>query len=91
MPVAIVAGDGDTTVPVATNARHIAGLLPGASLDILPGGVSHDTFLNPCFPAAMDDHAAICRDAAGVDRREVHRRTAARALAFFGSAWGGSR
>ena len=86
-----MAGDGDTTVPVATNARHIADLLPGASLDILPGGVSHDTFLNPCFPAAMDDHAAICRDAAGVDRREVHRPTAARALASFGSAWGGSR
>jgi predicted dienelactone hydrolase len=83
VPVSIVAGDGDKDVPVATNARHYASLIPHASIAILPGGVSHYTFLSQCVPAVMDRLAAICRDAPGVNREVIHQETAERAIGFF--------
>lgn len=89
VPVAIIAGDSDVTVPVATNARHFAALIPHATIDILPGGVSHYTFLAPCVPAAMERDAAVCRDAPGVDRDAVHRQVATKAIRFFTKTLGG--
>lgn len=80
IPVEIVAGDADAIVPPGTNARRIAGLLPSATLLMLPG-VGHSAFLDLCLPegASLD----ICRDAPGIERADVHRVTAALALDFF--------
>ena len=83
IPVTITAGDGDVTVPIATNARRFANLIPQATLAILPGGVSHYTFLDQCVPELVEEQPQICRDADGVDRKVVHHQTAERAVSFF--------
>ena len=88
IPVALVSGDGDTTVPLATNHVHIARLLGHARSTIMPGGVSHYTFLAPCTPAAQRMLADLCTDAPGVDRSAVHARTVELAASFFGQALG---
>lgn len=83
IPIAIVVGASDVTVPVATNAARFASLIPHATLNILPGGVKHYTFLEACVAAEVSHLAAICQDAPGVDRAAIHRQTAAMAVAFF--------
>jgi predicted dienelactone hydrolase len=82
IPVALLAGTADITVPPDTNVRRIAGFLPQASLTMVPGA-SHYTFLDTCFPAAAERLARICKDGPGVDRDAVHALAANNALAFF--------
>jgi predicted dienelactone hydrolase len=88
IPVALIGGDADVTVPVATNLKRIAGFLPNASLTLLPGA-AHYTFIDVCLPAAVDRMAMLCKDNPGVDRDAVHARTLERAQAFFKTALGG--
>ncbi|MBB3260704.1 putative dienelactone hydrolase [Paraburkholderia bannensis] len=82
IPVALLAGTADITVPPDTNVRRIAGFLPQASLTMVPGA-SHYTFLDVCLPGAAVRLARICKDGPGVDRDAVHALTANEALAFF--------
>jgi predicted dienelactone hydrolase len=82
VPVALIGGTADTTVPVATNIRRIADLLPRARVTMLPGA-GHYTFLNSCLPSEDERRAAICVDNPGVDRDAVHARTVEQAVAFF--------
>ena len=58
VPVALIGGTADTTVPVATNIRRIADLLPRARVTMLPGA-GHYTFLNSCLPSEDERRAAI--------------------------------
>ncbi len=85
IPVALLGGASDTTAPVETNIKRIAGLLPKAELTMLPGA-SHYTFLDICLPAAVDLRAWICKDNSGVDRDAVHAQAIERARAFFAAA-----
>ncbi|HEV3426832.1 MAG TPA: alpha/beta hydrolase [Paraburkholderia sp.] len=82
IPVALLAGTADVTVPPDTNVRRIAGFLPQASLTMLPGA-SHYTFLDTCLPGAVERLARICKDGPGVDRDAIHAQATREVLAFF--------
>jgi predicted dienelactone hydrolase len=86
VPVHIVVGQGDEVTPPATNARHIASLIEGASLTVLPGAVGHYDFLAECTPHGQKV-VPICRDAKGVDRAAVHAKVRVLALEFFDGIW----
>ena len=83
VPVAILAGEDDPIVPVRANARQLAGLIPDATLSLLPGGVGHYTFLATCTPAGRQAQPQLCGDAPGVDRAKTHARTVDEAARFF--------
>ncbi|MGH9734314.1 MAG: alpha/beta hydrolase family protein [Candidatus Acidiferrales bacterium] len=83
IPVEIVAGAADPVVPPPDNAEYFAHHIAGAKLVILPGGVAHYTFLQPCTPAAAKQLRAYCDDAPGVNRVRVHDKVAAMAAQFF--------
>ena len=84
LPVSLMAGDADVTVPVETNVRHIAGLVPNADVLLIPGA-SHYTFIDTCYPGAIPHLPLLCRDNAGVDRDAVHAQAVRRAVDFFGA------
>ncbi|MFM0222543.1 alpha/beta hydrolase family protein [Paraburkholderia dipogonis] len=82
IPVSLLAGEADVTAPVATNIHRIAGLLPNAHVEMVPGA-SHYTFLDTCLADVVAKLAGICQDGAGVDRDAVHALAADRAISFF--------
>lgn len=82
VPIALIAGSADTTVPVATNIRRIAGFLPKARFALLEGA-GHYTFLDVCTPAAADALPAFCKDGPGVKRESAHADAIGRVDAFF--------
>ena len=71
IPVRIVIGQADAVTPLTTNAQRYANLIRGAKLTVLPGEVSHYTFLATCTPNGKKV-LPICRDGAGVDCAVVH-------------------
>jgi predicted dienelactone hydrolase len=83
IPVAIVAGAADETVPVASSAKYFAKHIPGATLALFPGRVGHYVFLPTCSELGQKTLPLLCTDAAGVDRAAVHAQTADMALRFF--------
>ncbi|MFM0276711.1 peptidase [Paraburkholderia sediminicola] len=85
IPISLLAGEADVTAPVDTNIHRIAGLLPSATVTMVPGA-SHYTFLDTCFPDVVEHLARICKDNPGVDRDAVHAQTAQRAIDFFATA-----
>ena len=82
VPIELLARDGDVNVPVATNAAHIAALLPHGKLLLVPGA-GHYTFLPPCAPAMEQTMPWLCRDAPGTDRAAVHAIAVGKVRAFF--------
>ena len=82
IPVSLLAGDADVNVPPATNIRHVASLLPGASLAMLPGA-GHYTFLPICAPTMTAAMPQLCSDKPGTDRAAIHQQAIMRASAFF--------
>ncbi|MGN8062607.1 alpha/beta hydrolase family protein [Ralstonia sp. 22111] len=82
IPVSLMAGDADVTVPVDTNARRAAKMLPKADLLLVPGA-SHYTFVDTCLPGAAPHVPVLCKDNPGVDRDAVHAQAVRRALDFF--------
>lgn len=85
IPVSLVGGTADVTVPVATNIARFAGFLPKAEVTML-AGASHYTFLDICVPAVVESLALYCKDNPGVDRAAIHAQTIDRARAFFAKA-----
>lgn len=85
VPVSLVAGTADVTVPPDTNIHRIAGLMRVAGVAMVQGA-SHNTFLDTCVPEAVDKLATLCKDGPGVDRDAVHEQTAQFALRFFDGA-----
>jgi predicted dienelactone hydrolase len=83
IPVAIVAGAGDTIMPVRTNAQFLAATIPHAELTLLSEKVGHYVFAADCTAAGRAARPARCVDAPGVDRDAVHTTTARLAEAFF--------
>lgn len=84
IPVSLMAGDADVTVPIDTNIRRVAKLLPKADLLLVPGA-SHYTFMDTCLPGGAAQVPLLCNDNPGVDRDAVHARAVRRALDFFGA------
>lgn len=81
IPVAMLAGDADTTVPVKTNIERIAGFLPGNTPVLLPGA-SHYTFLDVCSPG-IGSTLFVCKDGAHVHRAVIHAQALAHIEIFF--------
>ena len=71
-------------MPVDTNVRRVAKMLPKADLLLVPGA-SHYTFMDTCLPGAAPHVPLLCKDNSGVDRDAVHAQAVRRALDFFGA------
>lgn len=82
IPVAIVAGTDDRTVPIRSNAQLLAKLTPRASLTLLPG-VGHYTFLATCTEAGRVAQPQLCTDGRDIERATIHQRVADHASEFF--------
>jgi predicted dienelactone hydrolase len=82
VPVRIVVGDADKSVPPANNAQRLARRIPGAQLQLLPG-VTHYTFLAECGAAGVAQRPDLCTDSPTVDRGAIHRAVASDAVSFF--------
>jgi predicted dienelactone hydrolase len=91
IPVQIVAGIDDDSVPVASSARYFAAQIPGSKLVLLPNGVQHYQFLALCTPAGRQTLPLLCTDKPGVNREALHKSTAAAAIQFFEAQWKPSR
>jgi len=83
VPVEMLAGGADVTVPLPTNARRFAAQLPHARLSILPGA-THYSFIDDCMDGALP--ALYCKEKPGVDRDAIHAQSIALAAAFFDKA-----
>jgi len=83
IPVEIVAGEGDTNVPISSGARYFAVNIPGSKLVIYPGAVGHYVFLDSCTEIGQKSASILCKDAVGVKRDVIHAQTIDSALQFF--------
>jgi predicted dienelactone hydrolase len=83
IPVAIVAGEADSVVPVDASAKYYAGKIPHAALTIFPGEVDHYTFVDVCTDLGHSTRPNLCDDRTGVDREAVHAATIDLATKFF--------
>lgn len=79
VPVSIITGDADATVPPATHARVAARLIPRVKLEEI-ATATHYSFLGTCTPAGREV-VPVCKDAAA--QQEAHTRAIAAAEALF--------
>ena len=82
IPTFIVVGQADKVAPAITNAQRYARFIKGAKLTVLPGEIGHYTFLADCN-AHGKSILDVCRDAASIDRAQVHQQVAQLAFEFF--------
>jgi predicted dienelactone hydrolase len=85
VPAYIVVGAADTTTPPKENAEFAAQYISHVQLDVLPGPVSHEIFVNECDQAGRDNYPEACVDAPGVNRAKLHEYIGSSALKFFDS------
>ncbi|GLU33354.1 peptidase [Trinickia caryophylli] len=85
IPIRLVAGTADTTAPPPANILHIAQFLPHARVSMIEGA-RHETFLDTCVATAVSTHAALCKEAPGVDRDAAHTLAIDAAVDFFQSS-----
>ena len=88
VPVLLYSGDGDQLVAVDKNAAALARKLPVAPNFKLLAGAGHFVFLAPCSPEQLTAMPALCTDADGVDRVDIHRTLISEAGKFFASTLG---
>jgi predicted dienelactone hydrolase len=86
VPAFLVVGARDTQTPPGPNAEFAAKHIPGATLEILPGLVDHEIFVNECDNEGRDEFPEACIDAEGVDRAALHRTIGEAAMRFFARA-----
>jgi predicted dienelactone hydrolase len=84
IPAFLIVGARDTQTPPGPNAEFAARHIPDAALEILPGLVDHEIFVNECNDEGRDEFPEACIDAAGVDRAALHRTIGEAAVKFFG-------
>jgi predicted dienelactone hydrolase len=91
IPTYIIVGARDTQAPPKDNAEFAAKYVPNARLDVLPGLVDHEIFVNECDTLGRDTWPEACIDAPGVDRGKLHRYIGHAALKFFDETLGMQR
>ena len=84
LPTYITVGARDTQAPPAENAVFAAKHIPHAELNVIPGLVDHEIFVNECDEEGKDEFPEACIDAPGVDRAAIHKSIGEAALTFFG-------
>ncbi len=83
LPTYIIVGARDTQAPVKENSEYAARYIANVQLEIMPGLVDHEIFVNECDALGRDTWPEACIDAPGVDRRQWHEHIGAVALQFF--------
>src|SRR6476469_5327706 len=86
VPTYITVGAGDTQAPPKDNAEFAARHIAHAELDVLPGRVDHDIFVNECNEEGKNEFPQACVDAPGIDRHTIHARIGEAAVKFFDKA-----
>jgi len=90
VPVLLYSGDGDKLVAFDKNAAALARKLPTAPDFKTLAGAGHFVFLAPCTDEQIAAMPALCTDADGVDRKDIHRTMISEASRFFSDALGKS-
>ncbi|MEB2846096.1 hypothetical protein GAO09_19935 [Rhizobiales bacterium RZME27] len=85
-PVAMAATCSDREAPADLCAQWLHEVLPDSRLEILDHAAGHYVFLSECTDWGRCDHSEICVDPPGISRRDIHDRSAALAVGFFGLA-----
>jgi predicted dienelactone hydrolase len=85
-PTYIIVGASDTQTPPEDNAEFAARYVPNAELDVLPGRVDHEIFVNQCNEIGKDEFPEACIDAPEVDRAAIHQTIGDAAVRFFDGA-----
>ncbi|UMZ09202.1 dienelactone hydrolase [Pseudomonas sp. MPFS] len=88
VPVLLYSGDGDQLVALDKNAAALARKLPVAPDFKLLAGAGHFIFMAPCSAEQLAAMPALCTDADGVDREDIHRNLIAEAGKFFAQTLG---
>jgi predicted dienelactone hydrolase len=86
VPVQLWEGSADSSLPLATNAGAVRGLLPESPEFHLVRDADHFSFLTPCGPMAPLLPRMLCTDPRGFDRKAFHRQFNAAVVAFFDRA-----
>jgi len=91
IPTYIIVGARDTQAPAKENSEFAAKYIPHVQLDVLPGLVDHEIFVNECDALGRDTWPEACIDAPGVDRHKLHQYIGSIALRFFDTNLGVER
>jgi predicted dienelactone hydrolase len=83
VPTYIVVGARDTQTPPQENAEFAARNIPHAELNIIPGAVDHEIFVNECSEDGKNELPEACVDAPGVDRHKIHEVIGNAAVTFY--------
>jgi predicted dienelactone hydrolase len=83
IPTYILVGARDTQAPARENSEFAAKYIPHVHLDVMPGLVDHEIFVNECDDLGRDTWPEACIDAPGVDRNRLHEYIGSTALKFF--------
>jgi predicted dienelactone hydrolase len=83
IPTYIIVGARDTQAPAKENSEFAAKYIPDVQLDVMPGLVDHEIFVNECDALGHDTWPEACIDAPGVDRSEWHQHVGGAAVKFF--------
>jgi len=83
LPTYIIVGARDTQATPKENSEYAATYIAHAQLDVMPGLIDHEIFVNECDALGRDTWPEACIDAPGIDRRQWHEHIGAAALNFF--------
>ena len=83
IPTYIIVGARDTQAPAKENSEFAAKFIPHVQLDVLPGLVDHEIFVNECDALGRDTWPEACIDAPGIDRSKLHKYIGSTAVKFF--------
>jgi predicted dienelactone hydrolase len=83
IPTYIIVGARDTQAPVKENSEFAATYISHVQLDVLPGLVDHEIFVNECDALGRDTWPEACMDASGIDRSQLHEYIGSAAVKFF--------
>jgi predicted dienelactone hydrolase len=83
VPAYITVGASDTQAPPKDNAEFAAKHIPHAELNVIPGRVDHEIFVNECSEDGKNEFPEACIDAPGVDRGKIHEMIGNAALKFY--------
>lgn len=82
IPVAILAGEADSNVPIASSAKFFARHIPHAKLTLIPGA-GHYVFLGTCTEAGKKAQPGLCNDGPSMSREAIHAEAVRMAADFF--------
>jgi predicted dienelactone hydrolase len=91
IPTYIIVGARDGQAPAKENSEFAAKYIPHVQLDVMPGLVDHEIFVNECDDLGRDTWPEACIDAPGVDRNTWHEYIGSAALKFFDTNLGVQR